>query len=198
MKAKPLPPREALSRAFHYTPETGALQWKTPTNRKIRAGTEAGTTNNKGYRIVSFQGQLYLASRLIWVLMTGAEPLTVDHVNRVRTDNRWCNLREANYSEQNYNTSRACTTESMFSAVKTGNGRMSVTPQLAGTHPHNTSGRKGVYWDKLRKCWIAKIGVNRKMTYLGGYATFSEAVVVREKAEQIHFGRVFVNTRGKE
>jgi hypothetical protein len=37
--------------------------------------------------------------------MTGEDPglMTIDHINRVRDDNRWCNLRLADYSLQKQN-----------------------------------------------------------------------------------------------
>lgn len=47
----------------------------------------------------------------------------------------------------------------------------------------NTSGHKGVSWDKAKNRWIAKIIINYKPIHLGTFKTIEEAVEAREKAE---------------
>ena len=55
-------------------------------------------------------------------------------------------------------------------------------------YSNNTSGRKGVYYDKSRDKWMACITFNKKTTYLGRFDTFEEAVKAREEAEQLIHG----------
>ena len=97
MKAKPTPSQVLLKKVFDYNQETGIVTWK-------KTNKEAGYIDTTGYRRIRFKGRLYLSSRLIWKWMTGEEPKnTIDHINRVRTDNSWANLKEATMSEQRAN-----------------------------------------------------------------------------------------------
>ena len=63
--------------------------------RDQRAGT---TSHGKrgGYRKITIDGKVYSAARLAWFYKTGRWPdPEIDHINRIRDDNRWENLREA-------------------------------------------------------------------------------------------------------
>lgn len=54
---------------------------------------------------------------------------------------------------------------------------------------NNSSGHVGVYWNKLKEKWYAKIWFQRKQFFLGYYDKYEEACLVREKAEEkIHGG----------
>lgn len=52
----------------------------------------------------------------------------------------------------------------------------------------NTSGYKGVSWDKNRKKWIAKIVFKGKDYYLGRYLQIEDAIKSRKEAEEHIFG----------
>ena len=93
--------------------------------------------------------------------MTGEWPSTiVDHKNRIRSDNRWENLRTATRSENGIN-----------SQVK----------------KNNTSGFKGVH--KLRDGgYVARIGVNKERKYLGYFYSAEEAGCAYDKAAEELFG----------
>ena len=52
------------------------------------------------------------------------------------------------------------------------------------TRTDNTSGKKGVYWDKSRGKWGAIITYNKKHYYLGRFDNFEDAVAAREEAEE--------------
>lgn len=52
---------------------------------------------------------------------------------------------------------------------------------------HNTSGFKGVYWDKSRNKWMASIKVNQKNIYLGRFDNFEDAKEARIEAEIKYF-----------
>jgi transcription initiation factor TFIIIB Brf1 subunit/transcription initiation factor TFIIB len=53
----------------------------------------------------------------------------------------------------------------------------------------NTSGIKGVSWDKSRNKWVAQIQFKGKNYYLGRYANKEDAREAREKAEKEMFGK---------
>ena len=52
--------------------------------------------------------RLYHVHRVIWFYMTGNFPKDqIDHINHIRNDNRWINLREASIQENDKNRSKA-------------------------------------------------------------------------------------------
>ena len=52
---------------------------------------------------------------------------------------------------------------------------------------NNTSGHKGVYWDKKRKKWLAGITFKGKKHNLGGFEDIQDAINARKEAEEIYF-----------
>lgn len=52
------------------------------------------------------------------------------------------------------------------------------------TYSNNTSGRKGVYWDKSRDKWMVCLTVNKKTYHLGRFDDYEEAIKTREEAER--------------
>lgn len=54
------------------------------------------------------------------------------------------------------------------------------------TYSNNTSGRKGVCWDKGKNKWAVYITANKKTHFVGRYVNFEDAVKAREEAEQIY------------
>jgi hypothetical protein len=52
----------------------------------------------------------------------------------------------------------------------------------------NTSGLKGVTWDKNRSKWLAQIQVKRKHFFLGRYKTKEEAWAAYQKAAHEYHG----------
>jgi hypothetical protein len=75
-------------------------------------------------------------------LLTPPKGLQVDHVNGDRTDNRRSNLRICTGSQNKFNSNK---------------------------HRDNTSGHKGVTWDKAREKWQAQIMIRGKQIYLGRF-----------------------------
>lgn len=148
-----------LKDALHYNPETGVWAWLISTARRIEIGDIAGHINAKdGYRRIKIDGSLYLSNRLSFFYMEGYFPENdVDHINRIRHDDKWLNLREV--SRQ-------------------------VNIRNCGIRKTNKSGVKGVLWVKERLKWAVSITVNYKKYSLGRYKDFEEAVFVRFAAEQ--------------
>ena len=96
--------QERLKELLDYNPETGDFTWRKTTGGRL-GGTVAGAiAKNAGYTQIRVDRRKYFAHRLAFLWMTGEWPEDmVDHINRNRADNRWCNLREANRSLNNLN-----------------------------------------------------------------------------------------------
>lgn len=53
---------------------------------------------------------------------------------------------------------------------------------------NNTSGKRGVHWDKQHNKWVAQIGFKKKRYRLGFTSDFEEACRLRDEAEEHIFG----------
>lgn len=149
--------QKALRKTLYYNPETGVFTWlETAECRRMR-GKEAGCLCPDGYISISFAGKARKAHRLAFLYMTGREPdAEVDHINRIKTDNRWTNLREAKRAENLQNL-----------WVRT----------------DNKSGYSGVCWHKSTGKWQATLGVNGRIRHLGIFNTIDDAVAARVAAK---------------
>ena len=156
-----------LREIWDYNPETGEFTWKIRLiggGRRINPGDKAGGIS-AGYVTLGYDGINYRAHRLAWYWQTGELPpkgYEVDHENRVRSDNRWTNLRLLTSSGNNLNQS--------------------------GPRSDNTTGVRGVYKQGNGNSWFARIYVNKERIHLGNYATFEEAVQARKAAEEKFWG----------
>ena len=136
---------ERLRSVLWYDAERGKWWWLAKTNRRIKAGAEAGCRDVSGRLKISVDGRLYRANRLAWFYMKGEWPAgMVDHADRDLTNDRWENLRDATRS-QNCANSKA----------------------RAGT----MCGLKGVGWHGNTGKWMAKITRHGREYYLGLYDT---------------------------
>ena len=87
-----------------YDPTTGVFRWLVSRRSGVKAGSIAGSYNDQGYRRIKIDGKHYRENRLAWLIMTGKWPEhEVDHVNGVRDDNRWVNLRHATRGQNEVN-----------------------------------------------------------------------------------------------
>jgi hypothetical protein len=86
-----------LIKVLHYDEVTGIFTRRSTS--KI-----CGWPNPGGYLQIMIDCRIYQLHRLAFFYMTGKWPvLHVDHINCMRSDNRWCNLRQATYSQNRMN-----------------------------------------------------------------------------------------------
>lgn len=94
-------------------------------------------------------------------LVTGTTAeVIIDHINRNKLDNRKCNLRIATASVNAINR---------------------------GLQSNNTTGYKGVYFDKRRRVWKAWVKVSGKLITLGSYPKKEEAIAARQAGEEKYY-----------
>ena len=165
---KPREPAEAptltaeyLRSVLHYDQETGIFTWKVSTSNSVKVGDVAGSPNGHGYQLIQLQSRKHKAHRLAWLYIHGSWPKDqLDHVNRIRTDNRIANLREVTHKQNGQNRSK---------------------------RSDNTSGHTGIYWLKQSSKWRAQIKHNQKQIHLGLFATIEEALSARKAAEKLYW-----------
>lgn len=149
-----------LKELLHYDPETGRFRWLVKFSRQ-QPGGAAGTKDAYGYLLIRVERKLHKAHRLAWLYVYGVWPAKgIDHINRVRDDNRIANLREACQSLNSMN--RSVTSKSR-------------------------SGVLGVVWRTDRQKWTAQIRIGYRMVHLGVFKDMAEAVAARQKAEAAFF-----------
>lgn len=114
-------PIALLREIVAYDPETGDLTWLARPRshfkadwiwqrwNRTRVGKPAWSMARNGYRLVNLgpDWNSGRSGRIAWALTYGKWPApTVDHINRVRDDDRLINLRQATYKEQGANQKR--------------------------------------------------------------------------------------------
>lgn len=117
--------------------------------------------NNEGYASTRInKTKCMLLHRFI---MDCPNDLFVDHIGGIQTrnDNRKCNLRIATKSQNNINVK-----------IKS----------------NNSSGTPGVFFDKAKGKWCAKISIHGHAIHLGYYIDKEEAIRTRKEAEEKYFG----------
>lgn len=173
MASRQYPTAEYLNQALEY--RDGKLFWKTrprchfatdeimDTMNKTYAGTEAGSCDKDPARPRWGMCINYKSMRrhqVVWIMHGNELTGQLDHINRDFTDDRIENLRLATGFQNAQNKSLAAV---------------------------NTSGYKGVSWDKRRLKWEAAIECNKKRYRLGRFDDIKEAAdAYKAKAEELH------------
>lgn len=149
--------RERLQEVLYYDPETGEFRWKVSLSRRIKVGDVAGCLTD-GYRQIEIDHTVYVAHRLAWLYQTGDWPTKfIDHINGIRSDNRFVNLREAT-TTQNAQNSRSVRGKSIW---------------------------RGVCWETRKKRWRAMIRVNGKQRHLGYFEDEEKAAEAYQSAQRL-------------
>jgi hypothetical protein len=99
--------QERLKELLNYDPDTGDFFWKVNKSGHAKIGQKcSGKDISTGYLKIGIDRKRYFAHRLVWLYVYGKFPDNdLDHINRVRTDNRLCNLRDATRAENLQNKS---------------------------------------------------------------------------------------------
>lgn len=136
-----------LKELLNYDPQTGVFVWVSSNLSGTKKGDTAGAVDH-GYRTIQVDGKLIKAHRLAWLYVYGVFPKgKLDHRNRIRSDNRIDNLREATHAENMRN---------------------------AGKRANNTSGYKGVSRRENGR-WVAQCSFSNKKIHIGVFDSPQEA-----------------------
>lgn len=164
---------EYIRQVLNYDPDAGELRWRHRassmfnTKKRTResicavwnirfAGMLAGSINPEGQSRIVINGRHYRTHRIIWLWMTGTWPKEeIDHIDCNELNNKWCNLREASRSQNEMNK---------------------------GVSRNNSSGAKGVSWNRRDKKWLAQIIVNGRYKYLGYFSSKCDAIAAYRAA----------------
>lgn len=146
-----------LKELLIYDPDTGVFTNRLFRGLRAMAGAVAGNINARGYIDICIGNRKYKAHRLAWFYVHGVWPTYyIDHINRVKDDNRIANLRDIQQLQNGQNKTK---------------------------HRNNTSGHTGVVWHKREQNWRARIRVKGKDIYLGGFDNIQSAIECRKQAE---------------
>tara|TARA_R110000772_G_scaffold57929_1_gene131065 strand:+ start:364 stop:942 length:579 start_codon:yes stop_codon:yes gene_type:complete len=179
-----LPSPEMLRKLLSYDPNTGLFFWRErniedfPSEKDGEAKRWNGRYANKqafasknsaGYYTGTVLKIPLSAHRVAWAMTYGEWPSgEIDHINRVRHDNRIVNLKDGTRSDNNKNKSM---------------------------QSNNTSECTGVHWHKPNGKWAARISVKSKRVHLGYFTSKNEAVSARNAAV-IKYG--YSHSHGKD
>lgn len=105
-----------------YCPSSGDF-YHTKNHGRVTKGDKVTSLDSHGYVRVSRNGKRYLGHRVAFLFMTDKWPAEdVDHINKVRTDNSWENLRSCSRSNNLANQSKTRGT-SQYKGVTFYNGK---------------------------------------------------------------------------
>lgn len=183
---KELPSQQYLQECFDYDELTGNLTWKErpithfknnhamQTFNTVFVGKKAGTQHSTGYINVNIANAGFRLHRVIYKLMLGTDPeCVIDHINNIKNDNRWCNLRDVSASDNSNNTL---------------------------LYKNNISGVKGVSIciRGNTTAWKSKITISGNHINLGTFKNKDEAIKARLEAEEKDWSYLETKVREKD
>ena len=161
----------------------GTLRWKARTRDAFPTFRFLGVWNAKhagkaaflvkrqdGYLQGKLLGNTQFAHRVVWAMASGEWPdKLMDHINLDKADNRLSNLRSATRSQNQFNTPAKVT---------------------------SNSGVKGVYFNKRKKKWEARIGADKARKGLGYFNSIEDAEAAYKRAAIELHGEFFCSIDG--
>lgn len=128
--------------------------------RRIKTMKIAGTKRKDGRFQIAINNRLYQTHRLAWFYVYGRWPTEIDHIDRNQSNNKISNLREVSRNQNCWNM---------------------------GMNRRNSSGVKGLSWDKFNNKWLAQVAAFRKTKTLGRFKEKAEAIdALRKYREDLH------------
>lgn len=150
-----------LQLLFHYDPNTGVFTREINHGKSKKGSTPTGLSPG-GYLRISIKNRYYMAHRLAWLYVNGEWPNSIiDHINCNKLDNRLCNLREANRSQNAMNVY---------------------------IYKNNISSFKGVGFHKATGKFRARCQANKKRVFIGYFDTAEEANEAYKAFANTHHG----------
>lgn len=154
-----------LKSILSYDPETGIFTWKHRKDRDSHwnghyAHKEAGSYRGQ-YRQICFNGKKYYSHRLAWLYMKGEWPKEIDHIDGIKDNNVFSNLRLATKEQNAQNRRRG---------------------------KNNKSGYKGVFYDTRLRKWKSSISFNKNPIVLGYFDSPEKAYQEYCKAAKKYHG----------
>ena len=149
-----VPTHQQVRGFLDYSQKTGLFTWRERSGsfKRSLVGKIAGTAHLSGYWTISILGTKWLAHQLAWLHHYGTWPTSyVDHVNLDKRDNRIANLRLASFAENSANSS---------------------------VRSDNTSGHRGVFYDKQRQRWVVLITKDGIRKQLGSFKDKNQAAEI--------------------
>lgn len=140
--------KKDLQEILDYNPHTGIFMWSKK-RKGVKVGVPLGTDNGFGYLRITVFGKSYYAHRLAWFYVEGSWPDQIDHINGIKSDNSYWNLRDVTVQQ---------------------NAQNKIFPQKT-----SKSQILGVSWHKKAKKWQAHICIYKERKYLGLFASVEEA-----------------------
>ncbi len=126
-------------------------------------GKKAGTLDSPNNRYqVQINRKFYKLHRIIFIMFYGYMPKEIDHIDGNPSNNKINNLRQATSSQNNYNQKIPKT---------------------------NTSGIKGVSWDKNRNKWHVQVISEKKVVFQKRFDDIELAEFVAIEARNKYHGK---------
>lgn len=151
--------QQVLLENFRYDETTGNLYWKVKRAYTTDLSKPISSKDSHGYiRVLtklSGKAKNYAVHRLIWKMLYGVDPISIDHIDGNRTNNKISNLREATHQQNMMNRKKRCDSKNKY---------------------------KGIY--KVKNRWVAEIWFMNKRYYLGSFKTDQEAGFAYEEASK--------------
>ena len=151
---------------LEYFPDKGIFIWKITRSSRACIGQKAGSKHKaEGRYFIKINKTRYARSRLAWFYVYGIWPENeIDHRNRIPSDDRIKNLREATHQENMWNT---------------------ITIKRKNNHLP-----KGIYIK--RKKFTVRLTHENQLKHLGNFDNLDDAVKCRDEFEAEH--RKFLST----
>jgi hypothetical protein len=154
--------QKEVQELFDY--RNGYLFWRTSGSGRMSTLIPAGGKNQDGYRRIVVFGREWLEHQLVWLYVYGEVKTHLDHINRVRDDNRIENLRVATGSQNQ------------------GNRKL---------NKNNRSGYRGVIFLPSRNKYCATIRIGKSKLFLGHFNNIQDAREIYDKTAREWFGEYY-------